>query len=58
MRRALRRELIDRAMPDEREVRHEAVRYLKAHDFLRMLYKHNEHLTFEQMKRLRAGVVR
>ena len=39
---------------DRQEIAREAVRYLKAQDFLRMLYKHSQYLTRQQMKTLRG----
>lgn len=51
--RRLNRDMIDRALPDQRAIRHDAVRYLRAQDFLRHLYK-NRLLTMDEKKRIRA----
>lgn len=51
--RTLNRDMIDRPMPDQRAIRHDAMRYLRAQEFLRHLYK-NKVLTMDEKKRIRA----
>lgn len=50
--RGLRRDMIN-PLPDQRQLGHDAVRYLRAHDFLRHLYK-NKLLTLDEKRRIRA----
>lgn len=51
--RALNKDKIDRPLPDQRAIRHDAMRYLRAQEFLRHLYK-NKVLTLDEKKRIRA----
>ena len=47
---------IDRArfmMPDEGEIRTDALRYVKAQEFIRRMYKHRDELSHNQMRDLR-----
>ena len=47
---------IDRArftMPDEGEIRHDAIKYVKAQEFIRRMYKHRDVLSHNQMRDLR-----
>ena len=51
--RRLNRDKIDRALPDQRAIRHDAMRYLRAQEFLRHMYK-CKLLTLDEKKRIRA----
>lgn len=51
--RRLNRDRIDRPLPDQRAIRHDAMRYLRAQEFLRHMYKSNV-LTLDEKKRIRA----
>lgn len=51
--RGLKQEMIDRPLPDQRAIRHDAMRYLRAQEFLRHMYK-CKLLTMDEKKRIRA----
>lgn len=51
--RRLNRDMIDRALPDQRAIRHDAMRYLRAQEFLRHMYK-CKLLTMDEKERIRA----
>ena len=47
---------IDRArfmMPDEQEIKHDAIKYVRAQEFIRRMYKHRDELSHNQMRDLR-----